>query len=98
MTNSISDKIILQVIEKGLSSLGETPKQAIWFCLENEFNVNRQQVPENLEALQQALQKLFGLGYDFLDALFCKLLSDATGEDLDNYSSFTEYVASLRKK
>lgn len=98
MTNCISDEIVFQVIEKGLSSLGETPKRATWFCLEKNFNFNRQEVPEHLEAFQQALQRLFGQGCNFLDALFRKYLGEVIGEDLDDYSSFTDCVAGLRKK
>ncbi len=98
MINNFSDKMVLDVIEKGLNSLGESPKKAIWFCLEKDFGFDRQKVPENLEAFQQTLQKFFGLGYFFLDALFRNYLAAATGEELGNYSSFAQTVHFLRKK
>jgi hypothetical protein len=98
MTNYVSDEMVLQIIEKGISSLGENPEQATWLCLEKDFNLNRQKVPENLGEFQQALQKLFGQGSNLLDALFRDSLGEATGEDVSNYSSFTECVAVLRKK
>ena len=98
MTNRVTDETVLQVIEKGLSSLGENPKQATWSYLEKNLNVNKQEMPENLDRFQQALQKLFGQGSNFLDALFRETLSEATGEDLTSYTSFNECVAALRKK
>ena len=98
MPNNINDELILAVIEKGLSSIGENPKKALWFCLEKDFNLDMQKVPENIEAFQQALQKFFGLGYNFLETLFLQYLSEATEDNLSNYSSFTECVIRLRRK
>jgi len=98
MPNCINDEMVLQIVEKGFSSLGETPTQATWFCLEKDFNFNKQTVSENLGQFQEALQKLFGSGSNFLDALFCDYLEDATGEDLSKYSSFSECVTALREK
>lgn len=98
MTSGITDEIILAVIDKGLASLGESPKQALWFCLEKDFNFDRNKVPENLEAFQQVLQRFFGLGYNFLETLFIRYLSEATGEDLSSQSSFVECVTRLCMK
>lgn len=98
MPTYINDELILEVIEKGLSALGKNPKEAIWSCLEKDFKLNKQKVPGNIEAFQQAMQRFFGLGYNFLEALFLKYLSEATGEDLLNYSSFAECITRLRTK
>ena len=98
MTNNITDEIIMEVIDKGLSTLGENPKQATLFCIEKEFNISVQDMPKNIQQLQAALQKLFGLGYNFLDALFRKYLSEALGEDLSKCHSFAESVSILRNQ
>jgi len=93
LSNSISEKIVLQVIERGFDALGESPKQATWFCLKEKFGFNRKKVPENIEDFQEALQKIFGLGYDFLDELFRQYLHEATGEKIHNCTSFAECVS-----
>jgi|SRR3990170_3849964 len=98
MPNQIDDELILGVIEKGLSALGENPKNALWFCLKKDFNLDPQNVPENIEAFEQTLQRFFGLGYNFLQTLFLKYLSEATGEDLLSSPSFAECVIRLRAK
>jgi len=98
MHNYINDEMVLHIVEKGISSLGETPTQATWYCLERDFNFNKQTVPENLGRFQEALQKLFGPGSTFLDILFRDYLKEATGEDLSKYSSFSECVTALREK
>ena len=98
MSKSISDEIVLQIIERGFDALGESPKQAIWFCLEEKFGFNRKKVPENLADFQAALQKIFGLGYSFLDVLFRKYLEEATGEKFHNCASFAECVSLLQSR
>jgi hypothetical protein len=94
----INNGLILSIIEKGLDSLGDNSKKAIWCCLENDYGFSRTSIPENLETFQSVLEKIFGLGYSFLDALFRKYLQDATGENLQGYESFVESVQALRFK
>ncbi len=96
MSKHISDEIILETIERGFDALGESPKQAIWFCLEEKFGFNPKKVPKNIAAFQEALQKIFGLGYDFLDVLFRQYLHEATGEKFVNCENFTQCVAFLK--
>ena len=93
LSKSINNKIVLQVIERGLDSLGESPKQAIWFCLEEKFGFKRKEAPENIEEFQEALRNIFGWGYDFLDTLFRQYLNEATGEKFHNCASFAECVS-----
>jgi hypothetical protein len=98
MPQPVTDEIILDVIDKGFSALGDSPKQAIWYCLEKDYKFERDKVPENLEAFEEALKRLFGLGYNFLEALFRQHLHEATGEDLQSYKTFADCVCGLRKK
>ena len=96
MLTQISNELVLEVIDKGLSSIGERPKQALWFCLENDLNIERQKIPENLEAFEQALQRFFGLGFNFLAELFVRYLSDALGEDFGANKNLSECVNLIR--
>jgi hypothetical protein len=96
MSNQLNDELIMATIEKSLSAIGERPKQVLWFCLEQDLKIDRKKVPENLETFQQELQRFFGLGYNFLTALFLRNLGDAIGEDLSGYSNFADCVKSLR--
>lgn len=98
MIDRLTDDIILGAIDKGLASLGESPKEALWSSLEKDFNFDRNKVPENVEAFTRVLQSFFGLGYNFLENIFIGYLSEVTGEDLSGQSSFVECVALLRSK
>jgi len=98
MTIPISDEIILGAIEKGLSALGENPKQATWSFLEKVYEINKQDIAKNLDEFQRAMQQLFGPGSKFLDDLFREYLAETTHEDLTNYTSFVKCVSELRNK
>ncbi len=98
VTRRISEGIVLEVIEKGFDALGESPKQAIWFYLEREYNFDRKKVPHNLNDFEQALQKIFGMGYNFLDSLFRQYLKEVTGENLSGCTSFADCVKYLYTK
>lgn len=98
MSHPLTDEIILDAIDQGLSALGENPKKALWYCLEKDFKIDRHKVPENLEAFEETLKGFFGLGYSFLEALFRQHLQNATGEDLKCYKSFADCIRGLRKK
>lgn len=95
LPSGCDNTLILEVIEKGLDALGTSPKQAIWIFLEKDFNVNRDELPENIKNFHEGLQKIFGLGYKFLDTLFCHYLQDATGKKFPKNLTFVECVESL---
>jgi hypothetical protein len=54
--------MLLEAIDEGLSSLGESAKIAIYLHLENTFGIKKQEIPFRIDAFQEALEKLFGLG------------------------------------
>lgn len=89
------DAVVLEVIDKGLDALGSSPKQAIWVFLEKDFNVKRSELPRNIRQFNEGLQKIFGLGYKFLDTLFCHYLQEATGKKFPKNVCFVECVESL---
>jgi len=98
MTNNLTDAIIIEVINKGISSLGEAPRETIWFHLEKSFGYDRHKAPENVENFQQILQDIFGTGYGSLDTIFRRYLSEATGKNLTSYTTFAESIRSLRER
>jgi len=94
---SYKDTLILNAIEKGLDALGESPKQAIWVYLETQYNIDKNK-PINIREFQSALQKIFGLGYNFLDTIFCKYLKEETEQEFSDCDSFVECVELLQRR
>jgi len=94
LSKPITDKIVLEVIDKGLNSLGNSAKQALWYYLEKDFNFNSQVLPDIAE-FEKALQNFFGIGYNFLDTLFKKYLQEVIVEDIPENQSFAQWVIYL---
>jgi hypothetical protein len=94
-------KLLAEAVEESLSSLGESPKQAILFHLENTFKIKKHEIPDKLDLFDQALRKLFGPGADFLETLIAKKLCEKTGSvfkaENSREASFTETIASIKR-
>jgi hypothetical protein len=98
MSQPIDSRLILSIIERGLDTLGDNPRKEVWFCLENDYDCTRENVPENLEVFQRVLQNIFGAGYSLLDDIFRQYLEEMTDADLQRCANFVECVEVLRHK
>ena len=93
-------QILLEAVEEGLSSLGDSPKQAIFFHLETSFEISKNTIPANLTDFAKALEKIFGPGAVYLEKLIVKRLYEKLGlefEEAENWD-FLEYVNSARER
>jgi len=92
-------KILLEAVEEGFSSLGDSPKQAIFFHLETSFKIRKDNIPTNLTEFARALEKIFGPGAFYLEKLIAKRLYEKLGlefEEVENWD-FLEYVSNAKK-
>ncbi|MEM1589420.1 MAG: hypothetical protein QW175_03255 [Candidatus Bathyarchaeia archaeon] len=99
MTSKDLQKTLLEAVEEGLAFLGESPKQAILFHLENTFKLRVEEIPENLKGFKEALEKIFGPGASYIERLILERLldklnikSETEGQDLQGF------VENLRKR
>ncbi len=93
-------KILLTAVEESLSSLGDSPKQAIFFHLENSFKIKKEGIPTNLTEFAKALEGIFGPGASYLEKLIAKRLYEKLGLDFENEGNwdFLESVTQVRKR
>jgi len=92
-------KILLAAVEESLSSLGDSPKQAIFFHLENSFKIKKEHIPGNLTEFAKALEGIFGPGASYLEKLIVKRLYeklDLEFEDVE-YEDFLRCVNNVQK-
>ena len=91
----------MEAIDEGLSALGESSKQAIYFHLEKGFNVKREEIPVKIEVFAVAIEKIFGLGANFLEILIRqqlhRILDGSIELDGTKGSTFVEYVTVVRR-
>lgn len=96
------DELLLGTIDLGLTSIGESSKQAIYFHLEKGFNIKRQEIPDKIADFQDAIEKIFGLGASFLEILIMKRLHEEVRQTVQLQASedftFTEYVTAVRRR
>ena len=101
MSKSRFDKLLLEAVDEGLSSLGESSKQAIYFHLAKSFNVKRNAIPLEIEEFAEAIERIFGLGANFLEVLIMKRLHEKIGVVFDWNESkkfvFAEYVMAAKR-
>jgi hypothetical protein len=93
-------EILLAAVEESLSSLGDSPKQAILFHLECSFKIKKERIPENITEFTKALEKIFGPGAIYLEKLIAKRLHEKLGlefEDAERWN-FLEHVNDVKKR
>jgi len=100
LSSSDFRKILLIAVEESLSSLGESSKQAIFYHLQDSFEIEKEQIPENLTKFTEALEKIFGPGASYLEKLITQQLHEKLGLDLEDEShgSLRESVDSVKKR
>ena len=95
------EKLMLEAVDEGLSSLGDSSRQAIYFHLERSFDIRREEIPDRLGAFTQAIENIFGAGAGCLEVLIMQRLHEKVGGVLEwNRSkgfSFTEYVTVAKR-
>lgn len=95
------EKLLLEAVDDGLSSLCSSSKQTIYFLLENTFNISRRDIPSKNEEFADALEKIFGFGAKPIEILIMQRLYEKVGgvvkypEQKDLV--FAEYVAAARQ-
>jgi hypothetical protein len=95
------EKLLLDAIDEGLSSLCSSSKQAIYSLLENTFNIRKRDVPYKIEEFADALGKIFGLGAKPIEILIIRRLNEKVGGIIEYPQNkdlvFTEYVVAARQ-
>jgi hypothetical protein len=95
------EEVLLEAIDEGLSLLGESSKQAVYFHLEKAFKMNRLDIPYRIEDFTDAIEKLFGAGAKILEIHIMKCLFKKVGYNFKHYPkqknlTFTEYIAAVK--
>jgi hypothetical protein len=100
MSRKDFDKFLLETVDEGLSSIGESSKQASYFYLEKAFKFRKDDVLYKIEDFACAIE-IFGLGADFLEILIMKNLYEKVGRTVHLPEPkdfvFTEYVAATER-
>lgn len=80
--------------------MGESPKQAIIFHLENSFEIKREEIPTNLTEFTKALEKIFGPGAPCIEKLILEKLHNKLNLEFKGFENldFLNSVENLKKR
>jgi len=56
------DRILVQAIDEGLLVFGENTRYVIYYHIASKHQIERERIPERLEAFHKALKDIFGEG------------------------------------
>lgn len=100
---------LIQAVDETLTSLGEPVKNTLYFQLENNFNIPKNEIPDQIDEFTIIIHKIFGLGASRLEIKFMKNLQSKIkfnvekGDErpLSNWIiediSFSDYVKRTRE-
>ena len=101
MSKHSFEKLLLEAVDEGLSSLGDSAKYAIYFHLEKTFKINKRNIPSKIEEFADAIEKIFGFGAKPLEILIMQRLYEKVGGVVEYPKHkdlvFAEYVAAARQ-
>lgn len=68
------NKLLLNSFDQALTSLGQATAASIYFYLEDHFKIKKMEIPKRINDSLNALEKLFGVGADYLEIFIMKNL------------------------
>jgi hypothetical protein len=96
------ERLLIEAIDEGLSTVGESPRKAIYFHLEKSFNIRKNEIPKKVKVFENAIEKMFGFGADFLEVMIMKRLYEKIGGELELEDSsdfdFSGYVNIVKRR
>ncbi|MEM4523460.1 MAG: hypothetical protein QW738_09645 [Nitrososphaeria archaeon] len=66
-TSDRVERMILEAIDESLSILGDKGKEAVYYFLEREYCVNKEDIPKNLKTFLECLRLVFGVGANIIE-------------------------------
>lgn len=81
------NEILASSIDEALASLGESIKTSIYYHLEKEFRVQRQNILYDINSFSKALECIFGLGAKYIEILIIKILHERVSNECGRLES-----------
>ena len=104
------DHFLSEAIDETLSSMGELVKNTVYQCLQNDFCIEKDEIPGQIDEFSDIIHKIFGLGAIQLEIKFIKNLNSKIKINIQRPQyewplskwiiddlSFTQFVHNARK-
>lgn len=95
------DELLLEAVDEGLASIGESAKHAIFFYLETVFKIKKHEIPYKIEEFAAAIEKIFGLGANCIELLIMNHLYEKVKGTVELHKpkdfTFAKYVDAVKR-
>ncbi|MBS7655945.1 hypothetical protein KEJ50_05545 [Candidatus Bathyarchaeota archaeon] len=90
----------MEIIDEALLALGESVRQAIYWHLENKYNLKKDEIINKLNEFDEALKGMLGVGARVLLKIVVKRLYEKLGLKLEEEPkwNFKDYIECAKKK
>jgi len=88
------DRILLQAIDEGLHVFGESTRHVIYYHIASKHRIERERIPERLEAFHEALKGMLGEGSKVVEKQIAKSMYSMLDLKFREYDEWTlvDYV------
>jgi hypothetical protein len=92
------NKTLLEAVDHALLSFGESPRKAIYYHLNKNFKLQREDIPEDAVRFSEALNAFFGSGADVIEKLIVRNLYNKLNLTLEekNCLEIVDYISLAR--
>jgi hypothetical protein len=94
------EKLLVEAVDEGLNILSESGKQMVFFHLETDCSISKNDIPEKSGIFADGLEKIFGAGATVLEQHIIKSLYSKLGlkyEEKKDYA-FEDYVKQAKRR
>ncbi len=88
------EKTLLEAVDSALLSLGESPRQAVYYHLNKRFKLQREEIPEDASEFSQALNFIFGPGAEVIEKIIVRNLYSSLNLSFEEKTCF-QYAESV---
>jgi len=94
------DMKIMEAVDESLASFGDSVRQVVYFQLQSNYNVPKQEIPTKIEEFAEAIEAIFGIGARLIEMKIIETLYSKANGFLyipkDENLMFKDYVQNLR--
>jgi hypothetical protein len=96
-------KLILDAIDYGLASLGNSSKKRLYILLEEKFQIKKEEIPEKIYEFTQAIEEIFGFAAKIIEIQIMEWLYKQVNSEFILYIEeaeflFPEYIDAVKEK
>lgn len=88
---------IIDIVDHTLSQLGESVKIALYWHLENEFKIKKEDIPKKPRDFMKALEAIYGTGAIILEQMIVGQIVEELGIE-SKAKSFPDVVKEAKKQ